>query len=189
MPIRLTGPERGELAEILINAFTPNQFKLLLAYRLNRNLARLAAAGDYDAVMFEVIEKAVAQWWIGDLLVAAREENPRDPLLVDFAARHGVAAELPRADALEHIIRSTNSFLEVADWRSRLGECEGRVCRVEVGVPGGTVFGTGFLVGPRSLMTNYHVVEKVIANGVSPANIGLRFDYKVVGGERQAGRV
>src|SRR5204863_3094744 len=106
MPVRLSGPERGELAAILINAFPPRQFEQLLLYRLNRRLVRLAAPGDYDSVMFEVLEKAVAQWWVGDLLVAAREENPRDPFLIDFAARFGAAVELPKESVLQHIIRS-----------------------------------------------------------------------------------
>jgi hypothetical protein len=189
-PIRLTGPERGELATILIDAFNPNQFRQLLTYRLNRNLDRLAGlGGDYDSIMFQVLEKAAAQWWIGDLLVAAHEENPRDPFIVEFASRYGVVPALPAGATLEHVIHATNSFLDVAMWRSRLGELEGCICRIEVPIAGGTVFGTGFLAGPQTVVTNYHVVERVIKKEVAPATVVLRFDYKVVGGEINPGRV
>lgn len=43
-------------------------------------------------------------------------------------------------------------------------------------------YGTGFLVGPDVLMTNYHVMENVI-NGLVPATqVRLRFDYKMLVG-------
>src|SRR5205085_2023721 len=102
---------------------------------------------------------------------------------------YGAAVALPDASALQHVIRATNSFLDVANWRSRLGELEGQVCRVEVTLPGETVFGTGFLVGPRSVLTNYHVVEQAIAAHAAPAAVEFRFDYKVVLRKVQPGRV
>lgn len=38
--------------------------------------------------------------------------------------------------------------------------------------------GTGFLLGPSAVLTNYHVIELVQQQLVSPANVILRFDYK-----------
>jgi hypothetical protein len=45
---------------------------------------------------------------------------------------------------------------------------------VEVG-PGS---GTGFLVGPSAVITNFHVLKKVIEGKLKPSNVALRFDYK-----------
>jgi hypothetical protein len=64
----------------------------------------------------------------------------------------------------------------VGQWRSRLGELEGQVCRVEVG--GNLSVGTGFLVGPDLCLTNYHVIEPALAGRANPGDTRLRFDYR-----------
>jgi hypothetical protein len=86
------------------------------------------------------------------------------------------------------MIKATNSFLDVDRWRTRLGETEGQVCRIEIQSNEGTIYGTGFLVGPDAVITNYHVVEAVIqgeqghatSQGLRalPGDVILRFDYK-----------
>ena len=82
----------------------------------------------------------------------------------------------------------TNSLLEIDAWRTALGLAEPCVCRVELKVQGGMTYGTGFLVAPTLVMTNYHVAEAVVmgaqgkttAGGFSPtpSDVVLRFDYK-----------
>ena len=61
-----------------------------------------------------------------------------------------------------------------------MARIEGQVCRIEVysGLP--PQYGTGFLLGPSVVMTNYHVVESVIKKEVTPDKVGLRFDYKAL---------
>ena len=92
------------------------------------------------------------------------------------------AAQLPAATmatdgGFEKTIKRYLPFLNVGLWREQLFKLEGRVCRVEVGT--GTM-GTGFLVGPDALLTNYHVLRAVIENQ-SPANaVRFRFDYRVL---------
>jgi hypothetical protein len=49
-----------------------------------------------------------------------------------------------------------------------------RVCRVEFSGKG---VGTGFLVGPDVVLTNYHVIEPILKKQVSPGAVGLRFDH------------
>jgi len=107
------------------------------------------------------------------IVVAARQSNPGNPLLLVAAQGLGLAASAPE---LEKKIREL-PYLDVAVWRARLGEVESRVCRVEVGGPHGG-YGTGFLVGPSAVMTNYHVVQTVIEGRAKPSNVRLRFDYK-----------
>ncbi|HEX8202613.1 MAG TPA: serine protease, partial [Isosphaeraceae bacterium] len=70
-------------------------------------------------------------------------------------------------------------FLDVARWRQELFRLEGRVCRVELNDAGGTM-GTGFLVGPDALLTNYHVLETVIEGRHAAAAVRFRFDYKTL---------
>lgn len=90
------------------------------------------------------------------------------------------AATLPVTDSgLERTIRDDLGYLDVALWRDRLFRLEGRVCRVELNDTVGTM-GTGFLVGPDALLTNYHVLQKVIEGQHGAAAVQFRFDYKAL---------
>jgi hypothetical protein len=97
-------------------------------------------------------------------------------MLLAFAQQFGLSPGTPPKPELERIIRTTNSFLDINTWRESLGKIEGQVCRVEI--PAAGAYGTGFLLGPGVVMTNYHVVEAVIRGQVKPADVVLRFDYK-----------
>ncbi|MGH2559232.1 MAG: trypsin-like peptidase domain-containing protein, partial [Thermomicrobiales bacterium] len=73
----------------------------------------------------------------------------------------------------------TNVFHDVTTFLTRLGEIGTRVCKVEIRSQGSETSGTGFLLGPDLVMTNYHVMERVIEErGVQPSDVGIRFDYK-----------
>src|SRR5262249_45095282 len=53
----------------------------------------------------------------------------------------------------------------------------GQVCRVEID---GNAAGTGFLVGPDAILTNYHVLKSVLQGTTPATKITCRFDYKVL---------
>jgi V8-like Glu-specific endopeptidase len=60
------------------------------------------------------------------------------------------------------------------------------VCRIEAK---DVALGTGFLVGPDTVLTNWHVVEQAKRHG-SLSQIACRFDYvELPNGSRQAGQV
>jgi V8-like Glu-specific endopeptidase len=63
------------------------------------------------------------------------------------------------------------------------------VCRVEIASSAGLILGTGFLLGPSTVITNYHVVEDVITKHAAPGQVTLRFDRTVNanGGEIRPG--
>ena len=63
-------------------------------------------------------------------------------------------------------------------WRETLATLEGQVCRVEIPKGNESDYGTGFLLGPDVLITNYHVMRLVKAGLVKPQDVILRFDYK-----------
>jgi len=92
--------------------------------------------------------------------------------------------ESPTTAALESLIEATNSFLDPEPWAASLLEAIPRVCRITI--PQGKVsfFGTGFLVGPEVVLTNFHVMEPVIAQKdggtgeCKAADVEILFDYK-----------
>lgn len=88
--------------------------------------------------------------------------------------------------SLERLIRPINKFFDVLLWRTKLEQIERQICRIDL--PHST--GTGFLVAPDVVMTNYHVVEDVISGMYQANEVALRFDYKKsVDGGTAAGQI
>lgn len=178
--MRLTGQQYRQFTEALLDAFPPQRLTEMVKFRLDRNLPAIALGGDQQEIVFRLIGTAEAEGWTDKLLLAAREANPGNAMLFAFAVQFGLApGNTPARPALERLITITNSFLDIAQWRRRLGEIETQVCRIEVPVPGGMAYGTGFLLGPDVVVTNHHVMQPVIEQaGAKPKDVVLRFDYK-----------
>lgn len=96
----------------------------------------------------------------------------------------------PQADAPTHAaapglqrnVRPHLGRLDVFVWRERLSQIERQVCRLEVA---GNAAGTGFLVGPDVVLTNWHVV-KPFKDRLN--ELECRFDYlKLPNGSVQPG--
>jgi V8-like Glu-specific endopeptidase len=186
--LRLDGPQMEELKNLLGAALLPQRFNEFLLYRLNRNTWNYAGPNDdYPTVLLRVIQDANATLWWRDLVWEARKAVPGDPGLLAFEeqfsgapttlAVDGDQVRPVRGQQLELKIKDAQSTFDIGTWRRRLGEIEGRVCRIEF--PERVARGTGFLVGPSVVLTNCHVVEKLKNGSVAPAAAVLRFDYKV----------
>jgi hypothetical protein len=83
-------------------------------------------------------------------------------------------AAMPAGIGFERTIKRHLPQLNVRPWRQLMLQSEGCVCRVEVGSDG---VGTGFLVGPDVLLTNYHVLRPLIDGTTAPDQVKFRFDY------------
>jgi hypothetical protein len=103
-------------------------------------------------------------------------------------------AGAPQADAptnaaapgLQRNVRPYLSKLDARIWVERLIQIERRVCRVEFG---GNAAGTGFLVGPDTVLTNWHVFE-LVKRADKVGQLGCRFDYvRLPDGKLQAGQL
>lgn len=189
----LNGPGLGVFSECLRKAFLPPRFRELLLYRLDRSWETYTAENDdYPAAMSKVLRAANAELWWRDLLREARNAAPVDPQLAAFAEQIGQAPQVVTRDStgvlvpssgreLELRIKSSNFSFDVVALRKRVAEIENCICRVEY--PEKTARGTGCLVGPDLVLTNYHVVKDVISGKIAPSTVRLRFDYKVLADE------
>jgi hypothetical protein len=188
--VNLSGAQWQELSAALRSAFTHDRLERMLRFRLDKSLEDISLASDREQVVFEVIELSQSEGWTDRLVLAARESAPENAQLLAFAQQFGLASTSAPEQQLEQTIIETNSFLDVNKWRSKLGQLETKVCRVEVTVPRGTGYGTGFLVAPDVVITNYHVVEPVVlgeqgkttakGDSAAPSDVVVRFDYKVL---------
>jgi hypothetical protein len=106
----------------------------------------------------------------------ARFFGQRPP--VDIQAGGKGEAVVPATDAgLERTLRDDLGYLDVAQWAATLVRLEGRVCRIELNDDRATM-GTGFLVGPDAVLTNFHVLEQVIEEAHPAGAVRFRFDYR-----------
>ena len=77
------------------------------------------------------------------------------------------------APGLQRNVRPNLAKLDIQVWVERLMQIERRVCRIELD---GRAAGTGFLVGPQAVLTNWHVVEGASKAGTL-SRLACRFDY------------
>jgi hypothetical protein len=177
MTLELSGPQYRALGEALRATMRLSQFDRLLKERVNVNREDIALGEDYIDITFRVIDAANRQGWVYKLVGAARQERPANPVFTEYARLVGIGPHgLPDQMQLERIVRKTNALLDIATFRGRIGEIEGRVCRVDLKGKGE---GTGFLVGANMVMTNYHVVKELAQENVAAEDFTCRFDYKV----------
>ncbi|MEO6887885.1 MAG: serine protease [Ktedonobacteraceae bacterium] len=89
-------------------------------------------------------------------------------------------AELPpqNSEYLEQIVDATMGLHDPVDWRGRMHQGERATCLILFQGHSPEPQGTGFLVGPDLLMTNYHVIEPVLRQHVGFEEVVLWFDFK-----------
>lgn len=110
---------------------------------------------------------------------------------IDLSAQKAGApqAEAPTnaaAPGLQRNVRPYLAKLDVLVWQDRLVKIERQVCRVELA---GEALGTGFLVGPDTVLTNWHVYE-VARKADKVGQLGCRFDYaRLPNGQTEPGQL
>jgi V8-like Glu-specific endopeptidase len=155
---------RGLLPQLIaeIAAARPNRPDVQAVYRdYAASLVSASKQADVDAK----VKEAYTRFFGG-----------KPPVVIQKAGQE--QATVPTKDAgLERTLRADLGFLDVAQWTAKLERQSARVCRVELNDADGTM-GTGFLVGPDALLTNYHVLQPIIDGTASSASVKFRFDYE-----------
>lgn len=178
----MAGAQLREADAALRDAFALDAFDQMLRYHLDRRRQDLSLGSNFKAIVFDVLDTADREGWVPQLIAAARESNPTNARLSGFAEQWRLTPLPPeRRENLERLLGSEPGYLDPTAWRERLGALEGLVGRVEVVQDAGTTYGTGWLAGPDVCVTNYHVLEPVIAGRVRPAGVTVRLDYRSSG--------
>jgi hypothetical protein len=143
-------------------------------------LTRLEQEGQTVAFLKTVYAKRPHRQDIRDFIAGLAPEAAVDTLAspVDFVVQDGAHRDTQPtgenlAPGLQRNIKPHLHLLDLRLWSAGLTEASRRVCRIDIA---GSPAGTGFLVGPAAVLTNWHVVEKPIAEG-KQASISCRFDY------------
>lgn len=178
--IVLTGKQIDEFRESLAKAYNLRGLAQMLMIELDKDLENIVERGPGKDIIFDLIRVAQREGWLYRLLKGARAQNTGNFQLLAFEKSIGLAArEYGKSGLLERqleaLIRENDEFIELDEWLTKLNEIEKQVCRVDID---GKPMGTGFLIAPDIVLTNYHVVEKVIT-AESP-NISCRFDFRKI---------
>ena len=186
MYIELSGYQREKLSEALRGAFpTPAKIKEFLSYKFNKNLYDITIAESLQELALDLIREAESKGWVKTLIIGARQSNPGNQKLINFCEDFcpdilfpniSLPPELLKRDSREKILREANSFLDPSIWGKKFSEIQVQVCRIEF--PKGQAQGTGFLIAPNVVITNFHVMEDVINRNAAYSDVILRFDYQ-----------
>jgi hypothetical protein len=140
--------------------------------------------GDFPSLRIEMIRQYNARGHIDRLLLPMLAARPDNGRLAQFAWRHGLAYQPPKAAAevasssggLEQMLDPQRGFRDFGALLNRLGGIANAICQISYPVTGGTVHGTGFLIGNGTVLTNWHVVEHVAT--ANRKDVKLLFDFR-----------
>lgn len=117
----LTGMQQKKLHSALLAAFpTPVALARMVRFGLDTNLPTVAQGSSLEDTVFLLIDWAVAQGRVADLLTAAVTENPRHPQLSTVVAElraTGTGSPPPPGPAIDLSAWNIGGQLEEALWR------------------------------------------------------------------------
>jgi hypothetical protein len=201
----MPGVDLREFRDALARAFSPQELYQLVRINLDEHAAaNINWMQPIAQVTFDLIEWAEHEGEpvVVELARAVYLERPRNEKIKRIYEKFGMApavscqiagvtvAGAPRqatASQLEAIVSPRLKAVDMGVWQDKMARIEGQVCRIELN---GNARGTGFLVGPDLVLTNYHVLESLIVGATPPSQIACRFDYKALSdGSRSEGIV
>jgi V8-like Glu-specific endopeptidase len=127
---------------------------------------------DMPAMVFYLIGWAKARGRLAELMLGAASERPQNAKLRSLAGQFRFAAEAagePESKVFEEV-----GFKNIGDWLDMMSQYRRAVCNIEPKPNSDAGRGTGFLVGPRLVLTNYHVVSPFLHQGAD--QVVVRFN-------------
>src|SRR2546427_3512911 len=105
----LTNVQCEQLNKALFEAFDEDNLEQMLRFRLGKRLSSIAPSNkNLPTTIFKLIDRAEREGWILQLMVAARESNPGNPSLLEFAQQFAGLTPMTAPElGLEKIIRAT----------------------------------------------------------------------------------
>ena len=188
--MNLNGEDLKRFREGLIRTFPPSTGKLAIVVsdaNIGINFNNYQRP-DFESNVQTLLESAAGQEQLAKLFKAAVEAAPNNANLKEikqyidafYRVIERVAPDHQDVErCLERVLFTNVRFEWAGRWLKELDQLRHRVCRIEPqprddqradrGLNG---WGTGFLVGPDVILTNYHVMSGF----VDAANVRVRFD-------------
>lgn len=186
----MPGADFKAIREAIMDAYDRSELTVLVRELMDVVLANVVAPGAFPMEVFDLLRWAEKDGREAELISVAARAKPRNTKMQAVYRRYGMAvpvkievagasiADSPSDSTqagLERVIHPDLSFIDFGIWRERMTSIEGQVCQITLS---GSPRGTGFLVGPDLVLTNYHVVEPVIRRGDLASQVRCIFDFK-----------
>ncbi len=183
---KLSGPQLEQVTEAIVDGFDLGELTIALKFKWGLTLANYVnTAQGYYGVVAELISWTERRGKTPELMALAYAERPRNPAvrqaanalglaLSDASEKYDLARPLPPKPPLEALVVRHSRFVDYGKFLDRFGSIGDRVCRIETP----STLGTGFLVGPNHVLTNFHVVESLEKTPAYVAQTVCRFDYR-----------
>lgn len=140
----------------------------------NSPIAMRPAVVEDEAVIAEIAQ-AAARARAGSPAARRRARVVRAKTDKDFATRLGFVEQTQSdPNGFERIIGTSN--LLAINFLDRGRRSADAVCRIKLPMEGGHAYGTGFLISPRLLMTNNHVLASAAEAAQAEAEFGYEHD-------------
>ena len=169
------------LHKALLSAYpSPQCLDKFLQLKFGKSYELLAHGRDnHYAALIHILEQAKNGGWLTELVKQALQDKPNNSNLNIVERTFGLTAtEIPPNinRSLEDIVRSGTDFDDLIPWTEKLGNFAQQICRIEY--PVNQAQGTGWLVAPDMIMTNWHVISRALNNGEwDYSQLVCRFDY------------
>jgi hypothetical protein len=180
--VKLSGSELRKTEKLLVDTFDVSDIKRSVR-RNYRNLHdEVDWSGRAAGVMSDFVDRAQQFGVFDKVLVSLVESRPDRPELLELqlalstkpgwgvkSGPHGLDSKAAVGE-LERVLGAGNPFVAAKGLAVLMANAPHQVCHIQVGSGGGT----GFLIGPNLVMTNYHVVEKHLKRGT---DVKVRFGW------------
>ena len=184
--MQVSGQAYQLLNEALVDAFNQDSLAAMLQFGFEERLDVLVVRANLQTTVFHLIAEYNRRDQAEKLVQVARRFNPTNGKLHQVAQALGRATQVTgrfgeeaapiKAGELEKLVRRQVPMLKATALREQMLRVEGQMCVIERRVAGlGQALGSGFLVGPDVVLTNYHVVENYL-QGSQAQNLQVRFD-------------
>jgi Trypsin-like peptidase domain len=175
------------LARLLASSLNRGNLIWLASTALGRDVREEAGndIGDLSALAGRMVAALNQADRIGDAISLLRREAHPNSDLAFGLTRILAGQSLDDAEALQQFRNKHEPFLRSSAFQESFGRVSRTVCAIGLGKPFNEIRGSGFLIAPDLVMTNYHVLEtylKVDQTGKIQANapgdqIFCYFDY------------
>jgi hypothetical protein len=175
------------LASLLASSLNRGNLIWLASTVLGRNVQEEAGndIGDISALAGRMIATLNEADRVGDAISLLRQEAHPNGYLAFALNRILAGQSLDDSEALQQFVNKHEPFLRSSTFQESLGRVSRAVCAIGLGKPFNEIKGSGFLIAPDLVMTNYHVLEtflkvdeagKILANAPGD-QIFCYFDY------------
>lgn len=176
--MKLSGAELKKLVNAIVSAYpTKNDLAMMVEFELEENLEAIAGGDNLKDIVFKLLTRwAIPQGKTYRLILAAYESNPDNPELKEFYESVVIKQRFIATSAvkttdfgpnihwrgetddiqLQSWLKAEPNYLDVG-FLKRAIEQSTSVCRIEI--PSRKIMGTGVLIAPNKVLTNYHVFQ------------------------------